>query len=272
MTDFGRVPLMEVEQPAKEEKEIFDKPTAKASGNPTTSGIVAETEKKIKLKEHLAMCRKKSAEVRKAKATEKKKNKRPVGRPKKVKSSTPITPTTNEIVMEVEEKTTEDPLEAIEEQAEDKTEVEIFKSGKPTTSGIVPELETIPEATPMPPPVPKAQPAFDMDMLLNKFDERMNDKLKAFQVPAPTQQSIPSMGFDPNVLGFVSYMKDHEEKIRNEERTKYVMELEQKKNETLMHNTKKYFSRLPPRQFQAPQSAQPRQTDIWDDLLNPRRK
>ena len=266
MTDFGRVPLMEVEQPAKEEKEIFDKPTAKAE--PTT----AETEKKIKLKEHLARCRAKSAEVRKAKATEKKKNKRPVGRPKKVKISTPTTPTTNGIVMEVEEQTKEDPLEAIEEQAEDKTEVEIFKSGKPTTSGIVSQLETIPEATPMPPPVPKAQPAFDMDMLLNKFDERMNDKLKAFQVPAPTQQPIPSMGFDPNVLGFVSYMKDHEEKIRNEERTKYVMELEQKKNETLMHNTKKYFSRLPPRQFQAPQSAQPRQTDIWDDLLNPRRK
>ena len=257
MTDFGRVPLMEVEQPAKEEKEIFDKPTAKAE--PTT----AETEKKIKLKEHLARCRAKSAEVRKAKATEKKKNKRPVGRPKKVKISTPTTPTTNGIVMEVEEQTKEDPLEAIEEQAEDKTEVEIFK----------PELETIPEDKVLPPPVPKAQPVFDMDMLLNKFDERMNDKLKAVQVPEPiAKPAIPNMGFDPNVLGFVSYMKDHEEKIRNEERTKYVMELEQKKNETLMNNTKKYFSRLPPRQFQAPPPAQPRQNDIWDDLLNPRRK
>lgn len=263
MTDFGRVPLMEVEQPAKEEKEIFEKP--KASGKPTTSGIdSAEDDKKLKLKEHLKMCREKSAKVRKEKAQEKKKNKRPVGRPKKVKEPKP------NINMVVEEPVAEeDPLESIQEQAEDKNEVEIFKSGKPT------ELETIPEDKVLPPPVPKAQPAFDMDMLLNKFDERMNEKLKAFQVPEPPQakQSIqPSMGFDPNVLGFVSYMKDHEEKIRNEERTKYVAELEQKKNETLMNNTRKYFSRLPPRQFQAPPPAQPRQNDIWDDLLNPRRK
>ena len=254
MTDFGRVPLMEVEQPAKEEKEIFEKPKTDSKTNS------AEDDKKLKLKEHLKKCREKSAEVRKAKAQEKKKNKRPVGRPKKVKEPKP-----NINMVVAEEPTIEDPLESIEEQAEDKTEVEIFK----------PELESIPEDKVLPPPVPKAQPVFDMDMLLNKFDERMNDKLKAFQVPEPPQakQSIqPNMGFDPNVLGFVSYMKDHEEKIRNEERTKYVMELEQKKNETLMNNTRKYFSRLPPRQFQAPAPVQPRQNDIWDDLLNPRRK
>ena len=254
MTDFGRVPLMEVEQPAKEEKEIFEKPKADSK----TNSAEAEDDKKLKLKEHLKMCREKSAKVRKEKAQEKKKNKRPVGRPKKVKEPKP-----NINMVVAEEPTIEDPLESIEEQAEDKTEVEIFK----------PELETIPEDKVLPPPVPKAQPVFDMDMLLNKFDERMNDKLKAFQVPEPiAKPAIPNMGFDPNVLGFVSYMKDQEEKIRNEERTKYVMELEQKKNETLMNNTKKYFSRLPPRQFQAPPPAQPRQNDIWDDLLNPRRK
>ena len=255
MTDFGRVPLMEVEQPAKEEKEIFEKPKTEP---PTNS---AEDEKKLKLKEHLKMCREKSAKVRKEKAQEKKKNKRPVGRPKKVKEPKPNI----NMVVEQTPVVEEEPLDHIQEQAEDKTEVEIFK----------PELKTIPEDKVLepPPPVPKAQPVFDMDMLLNKFDERMNDKLKAFQVPEPVAKpAIPSMGFDPNVLGFVTYMKDQEEKIRNEERTKYVMELEQKKNETLMNNTKKYFSRLPPRQFQAPPPAQPRQNDIWDDLLNPRRK
>lgn len=257
MSDFGRVPILEVEQPAKEEKEIFDKPKPE----PTNS---KEDEKKLKLKEHLAKCRTKSAEVRKAKAQEKKKNKRPVGRPKKVKSSMP---TTSGIVMEV----AEEPLDTIQEEAEDKDETEIFKNGNPTTSGIVKDklIQVVETPELIPPPVPKAQPNFDMDMLLNKFDERMDSRLKAFQ--APTQQ-VPSMGFDPNVLGFVSYMKDQEEKIRNEERTKYVRELEHKKNETLLHNTKRYFSKLPPRQFQAPAPAQPRQTDIWDDLLNPRRK
>tara|TARA_R110001592_G_scaffold108746_3_gene303850 strand:+ start:170 stop:946 length:777 start_codon:yes stop_codon:yes gene_type:complete len=258
MTDFGRVPLMEVEQPAKEEKEIFEKPKADPPKNS------AEDEKKLKLKEHLKMCREKSAKVRKEKAQEKKKNKRPVGRPKKVKDPKPNI----NMVVEQTPVVEEDPLESIEEQAEDKTEVEIFN---PETK----RLETIPEDKALPPPVPKAQPTFDMDMLLNKFDERMNEKLKAFQVPEPIATpppAIPNMGFDPNVLGFVSYMKDQEEKIRNEERKKYVMELEQKKNETLMNNTRKYFSRLPPRQFQAPVPTQPKQTDIWDDLLNPRRK
>lgn len=258
MTDFGRVPIMEVEQPAKEEKEIFEKPKEDSKTNS------AEDDKKLKLKEHLKMCREKSAKVRKEKAQEKKKNKRPVGRPKKVKEPKPNI----NMVVEQTSVAEEDPIESIQEQAEDKTEVEIFN---PETK----RLETIPEDKVLPPPVPKAQPAFDMDMLLNKFDERMNEKLKAFQVPEPPQakQSIqPNMGFDPNVLGFVSYMKDHEEKIRNEERSKYVMELEQKKNETLMNNTRKYFSRLPPRQFQAPPPAQPRQSDMWDDLLNPRRK
>ena len=254
MSDFGRVPLMDIEEPAKEEKEIFDKPTAKAEPKKDD-----ESEKKMKLKEHLARCRVKSAEVRKAKATEKKKNKRPVGRPKKVKEQN--------INMEVSLDNNQNdlmdkdqPLDSIQEQAEDKDEVEIFKP------------ETITEAPP-PPAIPKAQPAFDMDMLLNKFDERMNDKLKAFHVPAPQQQQpLPSMGFDPNILGFVSYMKDQEEKIRNEERNKYVVELEQKKNESLLQNTRKYFSKLPPRQFQAPAPVQPRQNDIWDDLLNPKRK
>lgn len=259
MTDFGRVPLMEVEEPAKEEKEIFDKPNAKAEPKKDD-----EDQKKLKLKEHLARCRAKSAEVRKAKAQEKKKNKRPVGRPKKVKE-----PKQN-INMEVSLDNNQNdlmekdqPLDSIQEQAEDKDEVEIFN---PETK----RIETITEAPP--PVIPKAQPAFDMDMLLNKFDERMNDKLKAFQVPAPQQQPMPSMGFDPNVLGFVSYMKDQEEKIRNEERKKYVAELEHKKNETLLQNTRKYFSRLPPRQYQAPAPVQPRQNDIWDDLLNPKRK
>ena len=259
MTDFGRVPIMDVEEPAKEEKEIFEKPK---TDQPTNS---AEDDKKLKLKEHLKMCREKSAKVRKEKAQEKKKNKRPVGRPKKVKE-----PKQNINMVVDPEPSIEEPLDHIEEQAEDKTEVEIFKSGKPTTSGIV--LETIPEDKVLPPPVPQAQPSFDMDMLLNKFDERMNDKLKAFQVPANPSPAVPSMGFDPNVLGFVTYMKDQEEKIRNEERTKYVRELEQKKNETLIHNTKKYFSRLPPRNLQPAPPAQPRQNDIWDDLLNPRRK
>ena len=136
-------------------------------------------------------------------------------------------------------------------------------------------METIIEDKVLTPP--PSNNMFDMDMMLNKFDERMNDKLKAFQTSMPTTSGIvpqPNMGIDPNVYSFVSYMKDQEDKIRNEERTKYVNELEQKKNDLLLQNNRKYFKKLPPRQFHQPvqQQQAPQENNMWDDLLNPKRK
>jgi hypothetical protein len=250
MTDFGRVPILNVEE-EKSDKEIFDKPKAKA----TEPNV--DDEKKIKLKEHLAKCRAKSAEVRKAKALEKKANKKPVGRPKQVKFK-------ENVVMEVAEQEPEEPAPAEEEIFNSKTK----------------RLETIIEDKVIEPP--PTNNMFDMDMMLNKFDERMNEKLKAFQTPTPhpTPQSntseavsLKTMGIDPNVYSFVSYMKDQEEKIRNEERTKYVNELEQKKNDLLVQNNRKYFKKLPPRQFHQPvQQQTPQENNMWDDLLNPKKR
>ena len=239
MTDFGRVPLLNVEETDKVEKEIFDKPKVKET---KTSDEVDD--KKLKLKAHLAMCRAKSVEVRKAKALEKKANKKPVGRPKRVKEN---------VVMEV---ANEEPVE----------QEEIFKQEKPKV------METIIEDKVLTPP--QSNNMFDMDMMLNKFDERMDQKLKAFQTPTPQSTPQPNMGIDPNVYGFVSYMKDQEEKIRNEERTKYVNELEQKKNDLILQNNRKYFKKLPQRQFHQPvqQQQAPQENNMWDDLLNPKRK
>ena len=245
MTDFGRVPLLDVEE-EKSDKEIFDKPKEKHA-KATEPNV--DDEKKMKLKEHLAKCRAKSAEVRKAKALEKKANKKPVGRPKQVKQN---------LVMEVAEESVPNEVE----------EQEIFNSKTK-------RLETIIEdkvLTPTP-----SNNMFDMDMMLNKFDERMNEKLKAFQTSMPTTSGIdpqPNMGIDPNVYGFVSYLKDQEDKIRNEERTKYVNELEQKKNDLLLQNNRKYFKKLPPRQFHQPvqQQQAPQENNMWDDLLNPKKR
>tara|TARA_R110000772_G_scaffold103790_1_gene205021 strand:- start:251 stop:1003 length:753 start_codon:yes stop_codon:yes gene_type:complete len=249
MTDFGRVPLLDVEETDKSDKEIFDKPKVKET---KTSAEVDD--KKLKLKEHLAKCRAKSVEVRKAKALEKKANKKPVGRPKRVKEN---------VVMEVAEQAEQS--EPKVEQSEPANEVEIFNSKTK-------RLETIIEdkvLTPTP-----SNNMFDMDMMLNKFDERMDQKLKAFQTPTPQSTPQPNMGIDPNVYGFVSYMKDQEEKIRNEERTKYVNELEQKKNDLILQNNRKYFKKLPQRQFHQPvqQQQAPQENNMWDDLLNPKRK
>jgi hypothetical protein len=248
MNDFGRVPLLDVEEVDKPmDKEIFDKP-APSTAPPT----VPLDEKKMKLKEHLAKCRLKSAEVRKAKALEKKVNKKPVGRPKRV---------AEKMVLDIEDTP---PVSHL--TAKDNTEEEIFVPA-------VKVLPTIKEDKELSPP--PTNNMFDMDMMLNKFDERMNQKLKAFQTPAPPPTPQHNMGIDPNVYGFVSYMKDQEEKIRNEERTKYVNELEQKKNDLLLQNNRKYFKKLPSRQFHQPvqhyQQA-PQENNMWDDLLNPKRK
>ena len=246
MTDFGRVPLLDIEDD-KTDKEIFEKQP------PKQAPIAGADEKKMKLKEHLAKCREKSAEVRKAKALEKKANKKPVGRPKRVKEN---------LILDVEEKRPVSPCSTNEKQEE------IFKHNEPPKV-----MQTIKEDKVLSPPIPPTSNSmFDMDMMLNKFDERMNQKLKAFQTPAPPPTPQHNMGIDPNVYGFVSYMKDQEEKIRNEERSKYVNELEQKKNDLLLQNNRKYFKKLPSRQFhQAPQSA-PQETNMWDDLLNPKKR
>lgn len=239
MTDFGRVPILNVEE-EKTDKEIFDKPEAKQALKETN----VDDEKKIKLKEHLAKCRAKSAEVRKAKALEKKANKKPVGRPKQVKEN---------VVLDIEEPAKEE---------------EIFNSKTK-------RLETIIEDKVIEPP--PTNNMFDMDMMLNKFDERMDQKLKAFERPTSISEAKPipqsNMGIDPNVYSFVSYMKDQEEKIRNEERSKYVNELEQKKNDLLVQNNRKYFKKLPPRQFHHPiQQQTPQENNMWDDLLNPKKR
>ena len=72
MSDYGRVPVMEISNESKneEEKEVFE---------------VKEDDKKTKLREHLARCREKSAKVRAEKKQQKLLNKKPVGRPKKNK-------------------------------------------------------------------------------------------------------------------------------------------------------------------------------------------
>ena len=260
MTDFGRVPLLDVEEVDKPDKEIFDKP-APSTAPSTAPPTVPLDEKKMKLKEHLAKCRLKSAEVRKAKALEKKANKKPVGRPKRV---------AEKMVLDIEDTPAPVSQEEIFVPAvkvmptiiEDKQSNHTDKQSKPTDK----------ELSPPPPPT---NSMFDMDMMLNKFDERMNQKLKAFQTPAPPPTPQHNMGIDPNVYGFVSYMKDQEEKIRNEERSKYVNELEQKKNDLLLQNNRKYFKKLPSRQFHQPvqhHQQAPQENNMWDDLLNPKKK
>ena len=86
MSNYGRVPNVNMEITAQVKEDIFVKEKQK---------------KEFNLKKHLAECRKKSIAVRKAKAEEKRKNKKPRGRPKKVQEKT--TPQPAPVVEEVKE-------------------------------------------------------------------------------------------------------------------------------------------------------------------------
>ena len=46
------------------------------------------------------------------------------------------------------------------------------------------------------------------------------------------------------------------------------------KKDLLLQNNRKYFKKLPQRQFHQPvqQQQEPQQNNMWDDLLNPKRK
>ena len=272
MSDYGRVPIMDIEEIANEpEKESKNG----ALGCPQDEPI----DKKLKMKEHLARCRAKSMEVRKANALEKKANKKPRGRPKKV---------------------IEDIKENLEENVgDDVGEVQIFTQPKKPTNkvkkepkqAIIKQEEIEPQDEMIIPP--KSQNDLMIDMF-SQFEDRMNKKFDSFNIPTPsTPINIPDPtpkqtptpapqqyllekdnknGFpqQQEMFGFMTYMKEQEQIIRNEERKKITEELQQKKAELQHKNTSNYFKKLPQPNFN--QSQDLTAPNMWDNLLNPKRR
>ncbi len=224
MSDYGRVPKMEIApDPKEEEKEIFEVKEKEVS----KEEVSKEDEKKIKLREHLAKCREKSAQVRAEKKAERIANKKPRGRPKKE--------TNNDMsVKPIEPISTPEPKPPKEE--------EVFKQ---IPKEIPPQVET--------PNAPPSNAMFDMDMLLNKIDERMDTRFKNFQPPPQQYQPhyYPVPQFD-------------EGKIREDERKKIKEERERKKQEILNQRTQQYYNKLPPVSYV-------NSDNPWDNLLNPKR-
>jgi len=204
MSDFGdRMISVEAEQ-----KEIKEEVKEEKEEN-----VFVETDKKKKLKEHLAKCREKSALVRKAKAQEKKANKKGVGRPKK----------------SVEKKVVEE-----EQEEEEEEEEEVFK-------------EQPKQKIDKKPP-----PQFDIEDLFNKFDERMNKKLEQFKTPpAPIPTPTPPPQVNNN-QDFLNMFKQQEDMIRSDERKKMNLEKEQMKLKELEKANQRYYGRLPPSNLTPP--------------------
>ena len=103
--NYSRMPDVgsdEVEVEEKDEMIFKDPKQIETSHEPKVSE--SADEKKQRLKDHLAKCRIKSAEVRAAKKAEKQANKKPRGRPKKLKEPLlPVVEEENQVVMQVKE-------------------------------------------------------------------------------------------------------------------------------------------------------------------------
>lgn len=103
--NYSRMPDVgsdEVEVEEKDEMIFKDPKQIETSHEPKVSE--SADDKKERLKQHLARCRVKSAEVRAAKKLEKQANKKPRGRPKKLKEPLlPVVEEENQVVMQVKE-------------------------------------------------------------------------------------------------------------------------------------------------------------------------
>lgn len=235
MTDYGRVPQMDLETNVKEEeKEVFE-----VKEKEPVKEVSKEDEKKIKLREHLARCREKSAKVRAEKKAERIANKKPRGRPKKVKESN-----LDMSVKPIEEISTPEPIPP--------KEVEVFNQEKKRieTIEIPQQIET--------PKAPASNSMFDMDMLLNKIDERMDTRLKNFKPPPQQSYHLPPQNY------YQPQPQINEQQIREDERKRMKDERDRKKQEVMNQRTQRYYNKLPPVSFVSSDNP-------WDNLLNPKR-
>jgi hypothetical protein len=246
MTD--RIPQVAPLNPQKEEKEIFTQPEQKQKPQTTDK----ETEKKLALKEHLAKCRQKSIAVRKAKAEEKKRNKKPRGRPKK-----------ENMKIEINEEETYDPeTHRIEEK-------EIFKPKEPQVASANEPPEQPPDDK------PPSNSMFDMEKLFARMDKTIEERLSKYDLRNNQNDIHNDMVKEkepPAYFKYMKEMKDHEEMIREDERKKLGLKASQKKQEILQQQTNKYYKRMPLPQSSFHQPSNNNGADLWDNLLNPKKR
>lgn len=227
MTDYGNrmLPIEPVEEPDDEmeqvvepetkevvEEPIFDRPEKKEKKK-----RVMSDDAKQKLRDRLAKAREKSLAVRKAKAEEKKKNKKPVGRPKKVKEETD------------HQLLPENPVEKPEEEPKNEVVMEV-KEQQPQTEKPVDNHNKI-----------------DYDKIINGIYEKMKPKEqpkpiaeKTFPSPRQRQQDLEAR-----------IRADERMRIKLEQEARFKKEREEKQAK-LKKATHNYYSRLPQNNFFEP--------------------
>lgn len=183
-----------------------------------TEEEIFKKQKREKLLNHLAECRKKSAAKRKAQKEEKQKNKKPRGRPRK------------------EENVVLSEASPVEELA-------------PPTP--------VRRAPPTPEPVKRELPTIDYDRIIDGVHQKYlksKAERKAKKAPAPAAAAAPTMVYQPPAPVQPAFNKSaFEAQVREDERNRIRGEVQRKKQEqeALKQRTKDYYSRLPPRSLAA---------------------
>lgn len=270
MSDYGNrmLPIEPIEEPEPEmeqvvepetqqivEEPIFDK--GEKQKKPKKKREMSEDAKQ-KLRERLAKAREKSLAVRRAKAEEKKKNKKPVGRPKKKKEE-PI-PTTKIILDDTTEVSF--PTPEPEETTNNKVVMEIKEQQSPNNN-----------------PVNNHNTKIDYDKIVNTLYDKFKNEMKTprAELQAKHKAQIPPASKPIDIPKPKQYIpsprqrqQELEARIRADERMRIQQEQDavfkkrsDEREARLRKATQNYYSKLPPTNFFEP-------TD-WDNLFNPRK-
>ena len=187
-----------------------------------TEEEIFKKQKREKLLNHLAECRKLSAAKRKAQKEEKQKNKKPRGRPKK------------------------NPQE----------ENVVLSEASPVEELAAPTPTPVRRAPPTPEPVKRELPTIDYDRIIDGVHQKYlksKAERKAKKAP-PAAAPAPTMVYQPPAPVQPAFDKSaFEAQVREDERNRIRGEVQRKKQEqeALKQRTKDYYSRLPPRSLAA---------------------
>lgn len=252
MSNYARLPTITEDKQEDKQEQIFKKPppeepkeNTQIEDKPQTTQLTEQEQKQKSLREHLARCRAKSIEVRKAKKAEKEKNKKPRGRPRKVKQES--SPLQNEIKPNVN-------LEVVEEYDPKTHRInEVQKEVKEEVKKEVKELQ---------PP-----PSNNMMLDYEKLADMVAGRLKPKDLPPPPQPKATQQVNKPivqNQQQVGNFLNSYAELIRQQERKKIQEEQQAKKQQHLQNATKAYYNKLPPVNLIQSDNA-------WDNLFNGRR-
>tara|TARA_R110002020_G_scaffold387161_1_gene597865 strand:+ start:862 stop:1608 length:747 start_codon:yes stop_codon:yes gene_type:complete len=246
---YARLPTIVEDKEEDKQEQIFKKPppqeNTQIEDKPQTTQLTEQEQKQKSLKEHLARCRAKSIEVRKAKKAEKEKNKKPRGRPRKVKQE----------------------ASPLQEEFKPNVNLEVKEEYDPKTHRINEVVKEVKEEVKELQPPPSNNMDLDYEKLADMVAGRLKPKQNlppannTLQQKAPPQLNKPVVQNQQQVGNFLNSYADL---IRQQERQKIKQEREEKQKQNLNNATRSYYSKLPPVNLIQSDNA-------WDNLFNGKR-